>query len=252
MLIHGLATARRIWDPGPGRRRAPPRGDAGCARLRRISARRPRVRDRGGRAADRRGGSRRVGCARRSTSAASLTAPAIAAVLAADRPRLVRRIVLVAPAGLTELPGRRPRRGDGGGSAAGGVLVLGPLTGLRWGRRLLLAFAAADGATIPPAQARLMVDASGRRAADFAGAEAIARGVTCVPCFGGRPRRSGLSGGTPDYGIHPRAPPRSRARGPARRARGDDRACRPRSHGGAARGVRERPYDAARGKLPEG
>ena len=86
---------------------------------------------------------------------------AVALTLAARRPRTVRRLVLVAPAGLTALP-----------RVAGRVLALGadpvlaarralaPLTDFDWGRRLVLAFAAADGASIPPLQARLMVGAS--------------------------------------------------------------------------------------------
>ncbi len=87
----------------------------------------------------------------------------VAVALSAARPRAVRRLVLVAPAGLARLP------------AAGVTLLsasadrllaarrrLAPLTDLPWGRRLLLAFAAADGARISPTYARLMVDASSR------------------------------------------------------------------------------------------
>jgi pimeloyl-ACP methyl ester carboxylesterase len=87
----------------------------------------------------------------------------VAVALSATRPRAVRRLVLVAPAGLARLP------------AAGIMLMsasadrllaarrrLAPLADLPWGRRLLLAFAAADGARIPPTHARLMVEASAR------------------------------------------------------------------------------------------
>jgi pimeloyl-ACP methyl ester carboxylesterase len=85
----------------------------------------------------------------------------IALALADARPRSVRRLILVAPAGLSSVPW-----------PASTVLVaaadrllairraLGPLTDVRWGRRLLLGLAAADGAGIPPTQARLMIDAS--------------------------------------------------------------------------------------------
>jgi pimeloyl-ACP methyl ester carboxylesterase len=85
----------------------------------------------------------------------------VALTLASIRPGAVRRLILVAPAGLAPLPAA-------GGAAlarlADPVLAarraLAPLTDLAWGRRLLLAFAAADGATIPPTQARMMLDAS--------------------------------------------------------------------------------------------
>ena len=85
----------------------------------------------------------------------------IALTLAATRPRSVRRLVLVAPAGLSAASPVATRV-----LAAGvdGLLALrralAPLTDLDWGRRLLLAFAAADGASISPTQARMMVGAS--------------------------------------------------------------------------------------------
>lgn len=86
---------------------------------------------------------------------------AVALTLAATRPRLVRRLVLVAPAGL-QRPTRVPPLVLGAG--AEGLLaarrLLAPLTDLAWGRRLLLAFAADDGARLSPAQARMMVQAS--------------------------------------------------------------------------------------------
>jgi pimeloyl-ACP methyl ester carboxylesterase len=86
---------------------------------------------------------------------------ALALMLAARRPRTVRRLVLVAPAGLTAMPRLAALALSRG---AGPVLAfrraLAPLTDLDWGRRLLLGFAAADGARIPPLQARLMVGAS--------------------------------------------------------------------------------------------
>ncbi len=85
----------------------------------------------------------------------------IALTLAAQRPQSIRRLVLVAPAGLSAYPAAATRllaTGIDGLFALRRALA--PLTELDWGRRLLLAFAAADGAAIAPSQARLMVDAS--------------------------------------------------------------------------------------------
>jgi pimeloyl-ACP methyl ester carboxylesterase len=69
--------------------------------------------------------------------------------------------VLVAPAGLTPLAPIAVRLLS---AAADPVLAarrrLAPLAELPLGRRALLAFAAADGARIPPSQARMMVQAS--------------------------------------------------------------------------------------------
>jgi pimeloyl-ACP methyl ester carboxylesterase len=85
----------------------------------------------------------------------------IALTLAASRPRAVRRLVLVAPAGLAPLPFYVSRV-----LAASAEPVLGirrrlaPLTDTGWGRRLLLGLAAADGARLAPLEARLMVLAS--------------------------------------------------------------------------------------------
>jgi pimeloyl-ACP methyl ester carboxylesterase len=85
----------------------------------------------------------------------------IALTLAASRPRAVRRLVLAAPAGFAPLPFYVSRV-----LAAGAEPVLGirrrlaPLTDMSWGRRLLLGLAAADGARLPPLEARLMVLAS--------------------------------------------------------------------------------------------
>ena len=99
---------------------------------------------------------------------------AVALSLAVHRPRLVRGLVLVAPAGL------QPRRGPAPTLLGPGAerlfelrRRLAPLTDLRWGRRLLLAFAAADGALLSPTQARMMVQAS-------AGASRIAPAMTAI------------------------------------------------------------------------
>jgi pimeloyl-ACP methyl ester carboxylesterase len=85
----------------------------------------------------------------------------IALTLACSTPGAVRRLVLVAPAGLAAVP--RPASVLLSGSAD--LLLatrrgLAPLTDLRWGRRLLLGFSAADAAEMSPTQARLLVEAS--------------------------------------------------------------------------------------------
>ena len=87
---------------------------------------------------------------------------ALAVTLAATRPRTVRRLVLVAPAGLATIPRLASLALSLGADPLLAVRrALAPLTDVDWGRRLLLAFAAADGAAVPPLQARLMVAASG-------------------------------------------------------------------------------------------
>jgi pimeloyl-ACP methyl ester carboxylesterase len=85
----------------------------------------------------------------------------VALTLASIRPRSVRRLILVAPAGLNALPApsRRALAALADPMLAG-RRALAPLTDFRWGRRLLLAFAAADGASVPPTQARMMLSAS--------------------------------------------------------------------------------------------
>jgi pimeloyl-ACP methyl ester carboxylesterase len=85
----------------------------------------------------------------------------IALTLAVRRPRSVQRLVLVAPAGLSAYPAAATQllaTGIDGLLAVRRALL--PLTERDWGRRLLFAFAAADGASIAPTQARLMVEAS--------------------------------------------------------------------------------------------
>src|SRR5579863_1844969 len=76
----------------------------------------------------------------------------IAIVLAATHPHLVRRLVLVAPAGLRPFP-----------LAVSTVLAARrgavALTDTWWGRRLLLALSTADAAALPPTIARQMVEA---------------------------------------------------------------------------------------------
>src|ERR1700722_6157781 len=85
----------------------------------------------------------------------------IAITLAAAHPRLVRRLVLVAPAGLRPFPAAISNV-----LAAGADAVLAArrgavsLTDVWWGRKLLLALTAADGAELPPTLARQMIAAS--------------------------------------------------------------------------------------------
>lgn len=85
----------------------------------------------------------------------------IAIVLAAAHPQLVRRLLLVAPAGLRPFPLAISNL-----LAAGADAVLAArrgavaLTDTWWGRRMLLAFTAADAAAMPPTLARQMVEAS--------------------------------------------------------------------------------------------
>lgn len=85
----------------------------------------------------------------------------VALTLAAIRPRTVRRLVLVAPAGLRPMS---PRVAGFIASAADAVIAArrgaAPLTDLAWARRLLLTGVVADGAELPPSLARQMVQAS--------------------------------------------------------------------------------------------
>ncbi|MDE3134186.1 MAG: alpha/beta fold hydrolase [Acidobacteriota bacterium] len=81
--------------------------------------------------------------------------------LAATHPELVRRLVVVAPAGMRPFPTAISNL-----LAAGADAVLAarrgaaPLTDTWWGRRLLLALTAADAAALPPTLARRLVEAS--------------------------------------------------------------------------------------------
>jgi pimeloyl-ACP methyl ester carboxylesterase len=85
----------------------------------------------------------------------------ISITLAAMHPQLVRRLVLVAPAGLRPLPAAISNL-----LAASADAVLAarrgaaPLTDTWWGRRLLLVLTAADAAELPPTTARQMIEAS--------------------------------------------------------------------------------------------
>jgi pimeloyl-ACP methyl ester carboxylesterase len=85
----------------------------------------------------------------------------ISIVLAATHQQLVRRLVLVAPAGLRPFP---TTVSNLLAASADAVLAArrsaAPLTDTWWGRRLLLALTAADPADMPPLLARQMVEAS--------------------------------------------------------------------------------------------
>ncbi|HWF75453.1 MAG TPA: alpha/beta fold hydrolase [Solirubrobacteraceae bacterium] len=128
----------------------------------------------------------------------------IALTLAVTRPRLVRRLVLVAPAGLAVVP--RPASLMLA-AAADGLLAarraVAPLSDLRWGRRLLLGFAAADGASIPPTQARLMIDASAAAQRTSTALAAITRADLC-PLLARTAAPLGVIWGTRDRTIPPR------------------------------------------------
>jgi pimeloyl-ACP methyl ester carboxylesterase len=85
----------------------------------------------------------------------------ISIMLAAAHPELVRRLVLVAPAGLRPFP---PAISNLLAAGADAVLAArrgaAPLADTWWGRRLLLALTAADAADVPPTIARQMIEAS--------------------------------------------------------------------------------------------
>lgn len=85
----------------------------------------------------------------------------IAITLAAIHPRLVRRLVLVAPAGLRPFPATVSNvlaaAADAVLAARRGAVSL---TEVWWGRKLLLSLTAADGAELPPTLARQLVEAS--------------------------------------------------------------------------------------------
>jgi pimeloyl-ACP methyl ester carboxylesterase len=158
VLIHGLATTRRIWATVapelarkrrvvmldvPGFGESPPAG-AGFE-LEAVAA--------------------------RIAGALSDHAPfdlvghslggGLALTLAARHPESVKRLVLVAPAGLTALP--RAASTLLAATSEPLLAVRRRLAGLSrspWGRRLLLSLAVADAAELSPAQARLIIEAS--------------------------------------------------------------------------------------------
>jgi pimeloyl-ACP methyl ester carboxylesterase len=214
LLIHGLATTRAIWHlvapqlahgrrvvtvdvPGFGESAAVSRGFD----LRRVAERIAR------------------GLAARGVHGpldlvGHSLGGGIALTLAASRPRLVRRLVLVAPAGLQPIPWPAPLALS---YVAPIVLAVrrraAPLTELPWGRRILLATAAADGARIAPAEARLVVDAS-------AGAQRTGQALAAItradlrPLLGRTPAALGVLWGSDDRTIPVRGVEAIRARRP--------------------------------------
>src|SRR6201997_3187635 len=146
VLIHGLATTARIWSavtPAlvqsrrvvtldlPGFGASAPAGPGFEL---------PRVAERIARGVAARGVHAPFDLVGHSLGAA------VALTLASARPRLVRRLVLVAPAGLMPVPWPAsvllPAVAPGLHAARRAVA---PLAGWPWGRRLLLGFTAADG-----------------------------------------------------------------------------------------------------------
>ncbi len=127
---------------------------------------------------------------------------AVALTLAAHRPNLVRRLVLVAPAGLQRR--RPPVPGALLGHGATGLFAarrrLAALSARPWGRRLLLAFAAADGATLSPSQARMMVEASAP-AQRIAAATTVIAQADLLPLLRAAPAPVGLLWGRRDRAV---------------------------------------------------
>lgn len=128
----------------------------------------------------------------------------IALTLAAARPRLVRRLVLVAPAGLTSVPWPAPVVLP---PVADGLLAvrrrLAPLAELGLGRRMLLGFTVADGALLAPTQARKMIEASAGAQRTSAALAAITR-TNLRPLLGLTPAALGLIWGAEDRTVSAR------------------------------------------------
>jgi pimeloyl-ACP methyl ester carboxylesterase len=161
VLIHGLATTRWIWDlvaPGlarhrsvhtldvPGFGESPPVGPG--FDLQRVAARIS-------------SGLADHGVHGPFDLAGHSLGAAVAAAVAVEHATTVRRLVLVAPAGLGVVPAPLGRVFALGAEPLLAVRrALEPLADFGWGRRLLLAGAAADGAAVAPGLARRMVRAS--------------------------------------------------------------------------------------------
>jgi pimeloyl-ACP methyl ester carboxylesterase len=162
---------------------------------------------------------------------------AIAILLATRHPERVRRLVLVAPAGLAALP--RPAAGLLGAVAAPFAAarrtLATPLAGSALVRRLALAGVARDGARVPAEHARAVLASS-------AGATRIGPGLASAATADLRAARARLGRARPGdpaaaHRRHPRRPPRRRAqRGARHRPRPDARAPR-----GVLRRARGRP-----------
>ena len=161
VLIHGIATDRRIWDmvvPDlaqtrrvvtldlPGFGGSEPVGDD--FELERVAKR-----------------------IARGLSGRGLRGPVdlvghslgggVAITLAALHPRLIRRLILVAPAGLRPFPAPVSRLlASSADRALAARRKAASLTDVAWGRKLLLAMTAANGAEMPPTLARQLIEAS--------------------------------------------------------------------------------------------
>jgi pimeloyl-ACP methyl ester carboxylesterase len=176
VLVHGLATTRQIWSPVVGR----------LARRRRVVTldlpgfgESPAV----GPGFELEAVAEQVA---RAIAAHGVKAPfdlaghslgaAVALTLAARRPKLISRLVLVAPAGFQPVPGPVSVLAPGLDALFAARRRLAPLTDLAVGRRLLLTMAVADGAAIGPTQARLMVQASAGASRTAAAFQAVAGG----------------------------------------------------------------------------
>jgi pimeloyl-ACP methyl ester carboxylesterase len=85
----------------------------------------------------------------------------VAITLAAIRPTALRRLILVAPAGLRPFPAAIAKLiASGAENVLRARRAAAPIAENVWGRRLLLALTAADGGDVPPTQARQMIEAS--------------------------------------------------------------------------------------------
>lgn len=162
MLVHGLATTRRIWGrvvpllqaerrvvaiDVPGFGASPPAGPG--FELDEVAA-----------AID--AGLERAGVPRPFDLVGHSMGGAVGLALATRRPESVRALVLAAPAGLQPLP---PVAATALGLAGSALVALrragAPLAANPWGRRLLLVGGSVDGARFTAEQVRQLVGASG-------------------------------------------------------------------------------------------
>jgi pimeloyl-ACP methyl ester carboxylesterase len=153
-LIHGLAASREIWRhvvgllPGepialdvPGFGAAPPVGDGfDLAEVADAIA---------------------AGLPERFDLVGHSMGGAVALTVASRHPERVRRLVLVAPAGLRAFP---PIAGAIAGALTNPLNALrragAPLADLAWGRRVLLGFGTAEPVALAPSEVRMLVGAS--------------------------------------------------------------------------------------------
>jgi pimeloyl-ACP methyl ester carboxylesterase len=185
VLVHGLATTRVIWRrvvPALSRRRRVLTLDVpGFGGSEPVG----RGFDLDAVAAAIASGVARAGAQRPFDLVGHSMGGALAIVLAARDPAAVRRLILVAPAGLRPMPPRVARLFGAGAStfiplrrrAAG-------LADQRWGRRLLMTPGTADPGALPPAEVRAMLDAS-RGATRIAEALASAASADLRPLLRG-------------------------------------------------------------------